>query len=137
MREQAMILFANDSFYEAFKAGDLSAMEALWARETPIFCAHPGWAPLQGRDEVMESWQAIFEGGGIPQDLRCREPRVVPLGPAHAIVLCYEQVGDALLLATNVFCKEAGHWRLLHHHAGPTQGESGSLGEEPEQKPVQ
>lgn len=137
MREQAVILFANDAFYEAFKAGDLAAMEELWARDAPVTCAHPGWAPLHGRDEVMDSWQAIFDGGGIPQDLRCREPRVMPLGEAHAMVLCYEQVGQGLLLATNVFCKEGSRWRLLHHHAGPTEVTSGALSDEPEQEPVQ
>lgn len=137
MRERAVILFANDAFYEAFKAGDLAAMEKLWAEEAPVACAHPGWAPLHGREEVLESWKAIFEGGGVPENLRCREPRVVPLGPDHGMVLCYEQVGQALLLATNVFGREAGEWRLLHHHAGPTQVSSSSLSDEAEQEAVQ
>lgn len=137
MRDQAVILFVNDAFYEAFKAGDLEAMEELWAKEAPVACAHPGWAPLYGREEVMESWQAIFASGGVPADLRCRAPRVVPLGPDHAMVLCYEQVGQGLLLATNVFGKEAGKWRLLHHHAGPTQVAGSELSDGPEQEAVQ
>src|SRR5690625_5868510 len=85
MREQALILFANDAFYEAFKARALARMDALWSRDALVACAHPGWPPLYGREEVMESWKAIFDSDGVPEDLRCREPRLVPLGPEHAI----------------------------------------------------
>ncbi|MDF2096858.1 nuclear transport factor 2 family protein [Aquibaculum arenosum] len=137
MRERAVILFANDAFYEAFRAGDLQAMDGLWARKAPVACAHPGWAPLIGREAVMESWKAIIENGGVPEALRCREPRVVPLSPESAMVLCYEQMGKGLLLATNVFVQEEGEWRLVHHHAGPTQMTAADLEGEAEPSPLQ
>jgi len=137
MRERAVILFANDAFYEAFKAADFAAMERLWAKESPVACAHPGWPPLHGREAVMESWQTIFEANGVPADLQCREPRVVPLGPDHAMVLCFEQVGGGMLLATNVFGKEKGEWRLLHHHAGPTRVSADSLSKAWDEEPLQ
>ena len=36
-----------------------------------------------------------------------------------ALVLCRELVGGAALIATNLFVREDGDWRLLHHHSGP------------------
>jgi len=137
MRDEALILFVNDAFYEAFKAGDLAAMEKLWAKEACVVCAHPGWVALYGREQVMGSWQAIFSSGGFPRNLRCRNPRIVPLGPDHAMVLCYEEIGEAVLLATNVFGKEKGQWRLLHHHAGPTELTADSLPAAPEREALQ
>ena len=60
MPEHAAVLFANDAFYLAFANRDLDAMEDIWAKETSITCIHPGWEPLLGRDEVMESLEAIL-----------------------------------------------------------------------------
>ena len=36
-----------------------------------------------------------------------------------AIVLCEEELAGGHLAATNVFIKEDGSWRLIHHHASP------------------
>ena len=64
MPEHAAVLFANDAFYLAFCNRDLDAMDAIWARETPITCNHPGWDPLSDRDEVMgvRSEDGMVEG---------------------------------------------------------------------------
>jgi hypothetical protein len=34
-----------------------------------------------------------------------------------AIVLCEEELADGSLSATNIFVKEDGEWRLVHHQA--------------------
>jgi len=34
-------------------------------------------------------------------------------------VICRELVGGSPLAATNVFVREDGAWRLLHHQSGP------------------
>ena len=39
---------------------------------------------------------------------------------AMALVVCREVIGDTTLAATNVFVRERGDWRLVHHQAGPT-----------------
>ena len=88
------VLFANDAFYSAF--AERAAMEALWATEAPVAVIHPGWQALIGRDEVMESWQAILEGPN-PPEITCHG------ASAHvcadlAYVLCHEQVGGGFLV---------------------------------------
>lgn len=113
----AELLFTNDAFYVAFNAGDLTAMEALWAREHPVACLHPGWPLLLGRDPVMDSFRRILDN---PRQgsVEVYGAQVLP-GPALHAVFCYEKIGDTVLVATNVFAGEGGRPRLVLHQAGP------------------
>lgn len=111
------VLLANEAFYRAFIDRDLAAMEALWSRIARIACIHPGWNPVIGREAVMASWKAILQGPQAPQ-IRCQSPQAVVLGDA-AFVICYEIIGRAALVATNLFAREAGAWRVVHHQATP------------------
>jgi ketosteroid isomerase-like protein len=111
----ADVLSANEAFYAAFRAGDLPAMEALWAEDAPVACVHPGWPALIGRDEVLASWRAIMASSGMP--VRCAGARILMMGEV-AQVICDERVGSQQVVATNVFVREAGAWRLVNHHAG-------------------
>jgi ketosteroid isomerase-like protein len=116
MSDAADVLFANASFYEAFKVESLAAMDALWARRAPVACIHPGWPALVGRARVMASWKAIFESGAPA--IRCAAAEAHVLGDA-AFVTCTELLDDGQLVATNMFALEDGRWRMVHHHAGP------------------
>ena len=115
--DEEAVLAANREFYRAFAARDLAAMDALWAEESPVACVHPGWDALVGRDPVMESWAAILGGAGALQ-IRCESPRAFLLGPS-AFVICHEVLGPGRLIATNIFAREQGRWRMVHHQAGP------------------
>lgn len=111
------ILAANRRFYEAFASADLGAMDDVWARAAPVSCVHPGWAALVEREEIMLSWRAILSG---------EAPTELAFGPAEAhagvdmaYVVCTETIGEAQLIATNVFVREDDDWKLVHHQAGP------------------
>jgi len=111
------ILAANRRFYEAFARADLGAMDDVWARAAPVCCVHPGWAALVEREEIMLSWRAILSG---------EAPTELAFGPAEAhasadmaYVVCTETIGEAQLIATNVFVREDDAWKLVHHQAGP------------------
>jgi ketosteroid isomerase-like protein len=114
--EQA-VLQANASFYAAFVGRDPAAMDDLWSRRAAVTCIHPGWNVLTGRDAVIESWDAILSN---PE-----QPRIVAGGAQAtllgdtAIVICRELVSGNPLAATNVFIREDGRWRLVHHQSGP------------------
>lgn len=115
--EDLDVLAANAAFYRAFAERDLDAMDALWARSARVACIHPGWQALHGRDAVMESWRSILDGPGAPV-IACSRESVLP-GEGVAVVLCVESLRGGSLAATNVFVREAGQWRMVHHHAGP------------------
>ncbi|MFL5261168.1 MAG: nuclear transport factor 2 family protein [Anaeromyxobacteraceae bacterium] len=123
------VLDANSAFYVAFSARDIAAMEAVWASEAPVMCVHPGWDALRGRDEVMESWRAILNGPGSPE-IGCSHAFAQVLGDT-AIVVCREHVPGGELVATNVFVREAGSWKLVHHQASPLATETEEMPDEP------
>jgi ketosteroid isomerase-like protein len=120
--DERSVLTANDAFYAAFRAQDLVAMDILWSRDARVLCVHPGWEPLEGRELVMRSWRAIFENG-VPE-VRLSDVRVSVFG-AVACVVCLEVISESesahegAMAATNVFVREDGGWRMVHHHAGP------------------
>lgn len=128
MPEYEAVLFANEAFYAAFAGRDPVAMEQAWSPRETVTCVHPGWPPLLGRDAVMQSWRAILANPASPQVV-CVDPAVRLLGDA-AYVICHERVGDAFLVATNVFTRDARRWRMVHHQAGaaPPHGSASAVG---------
>lgn len=116
----AALEFANSAFYQAFAAADLTQMTELWAAGGPVFCCHPGWQPVQGRDAVLRSWAELFASSGpmpIAHHLLARDV-VGDMG----IVCCLESVSGHGFIATNLFVRDAKLWRMVHHHAGPFAG---------------
>ncbi len=117
-REHGAILAANQAFYRAFASGDLAALEALVA-EGEVATAHPFRPALHGRREILEGWAEIVAAG--PPAIRCLHPQVAWLGEAGevALVTCLEDTGADPCVATNVFVRQRGAWRLAHHHGAP------------------
>ena len=116
----AAVLFANEAFYRAFADRDIDAMDALWAQAEPVICIHPGWPPLTGRGAVMASWTRILANPGAPR-VECVAPRAFLAGD-QAVLICHEAVAGQALVATNLFRREGGTWRLFHRQAGPAPG---------------
>jgi len=118
--DEQQILAANARFYDAFARRDIEGMDALWARELPVACIHPGWSALKGRARVLASFRGILGNDD--------SPKIVPTEASAflygecAFVVCYENVPQGRLLATNVFAREEGEWKMVHQQAGPTSG---------------
>ncbi|HEY7467484.1 MAG TPA: nuclear transport factor 2 family protein [Dehalococcoidia bacterium] len=112
-RSETDVLAANEAFYQAFNQRDMASMEGLWASSAPVSCIHPGWNVLQGREAVLDSWR------NNPS-----QPRIVTGGATSsifdsmAVVICRELVAGSPLVATNVFVREDGGWKLMHHQSG-------------------
>src|SRR5690242_5880572 len=90
MTDQDDVLAANLEFYRAFATRDLAAMDAIWARRTPIACLHPGWTALKGRDAVMTSWAGILSNPAAPR-VACFDEQAFVYGEV-ALVLCEEEL---------------------------------------------
>lgn len=117
--EHQAVTAANAEFYRAFGAGDMEAMDALWADRGEVTCIHPGWPPVHGRADVMASWRGILAAPPRPA-VQPVEEQVTLMGDA-ALVVCFEAIGEIFLAATNLFLRQGGAWRLVHHHAGVTE----------------
>ena len=118
---------AEAAFYEAFEAGDVEAMMAVWMDDDDIACVHPGSVRLSGRKEVREAWRQIFSGS-TRLNFRIASLKSVE-GPTLAVRSVYEQIsveGQSVavnpVVATNVFVKTPRGWRLWMHHASPLAG---------------
>ena len=127
--DRAAVTAANGEFYRAFGTGDIEAMDALWADREEVACIHPGWPPVRGRADVMASWRGILSDPPEPAVLPAEE-QVYLMGEA-AMVVCYETIGEVCLAATNMFLREGGAWRLVHHHAGVTEHRPGTVRPKP------
>ncbi|MCA9604934.1 MAG: nuclear transport factor 2 family protein [Myxococcales bacterium] len=110
---------ANEAFYAAFRARDFAAMDRLWARRAAPRCVHPGWDVLRGRAPVIQSWRGILGNPSAPS-IEATDVDVSVIGDV-AIVTCHEgeRGQPTQIVATNVFVREDGAWRIAHHHAGP------------------
>ncbi len=117
MTDDEQLLAANDAFYQAFNQRDFEGMDTIWARAARVTCIHPGWNLLSGRAEVLMSWEAILSN---PANSRLVVGGVtVYVHGDCGDVICRELSGGAPLMATNIFAREDGGWRLVHHQSGP------------------
>jgi ketosteroid isomerase-like protein len=117
---------AADAFYAAgnqMLAGDRSGFEAIWSEADDISHLGPTGAICSGRAAVMEEFAKEaamgFEGTLVADDRRFVE--IADMG----YMVCMERTNDMTkageeitvdIRATTIFRKEAGHWRVVHHH---------------------
>jgi ketosteroid isomerase-like protein len=137
----AAVRAANEELYAAFEAADLDRMERLWAAgpyAASVVCVHPGWPALRGRDEVLRSWAVIMANTAYIQFFLTDVE--VELAGDVAVVSCAENILTSVggevddeadeadesstlaggkVVATNVFRRTDGRWRLWLHHGSP------------------
>jgi ketosteroid isomerase-like protein len=114
----------NDRFYRAFESLDIEQMAALWVHARRARCVHPGWEMLEGWAAIEQSWVAIFANTDFMRFVIT--DMAVHLYANVAWVTCVENLSDASdsmqmsrILATNIYERQDGGWRIVHHHASP------------------
>jgi len=125
MENQEGVVAANESFYKAFNARDLDAMKKVWGSNEKVTCVHPGWAPLNGFEPIIESWQGIFKNSGN-MDIQITDVSVTT-SEDLAWVSCVEKlytiathgVLASKVFSTNLFQLNEGSWKMIMHHASP------------------
>lgn len=128
-QEDDAISEANVNFYRAFEQGNVEIMAELWASTVPVSCVHPGWQPAVGREAVLASWGALFEGTTSVR-FALRNTQIFLAGEVAWVLLledltAVQEGGERLqvvLQTTNIFVREAGFWKVAHHHASPAMG---------------
>lgn len=115
---------AELAFYTAFAATDVEAMGSLWATDAEVLCIHPAGRPISGYEAVMASWLDIL-GAQPPIDLEFEPVGRVEEGDLmiSTVYEYFRPPGVALpappVMATNVYRRIAGAWKMVLHHASP------------------
>jgi ketosteroid isomerase-like protein len=119
------LLEANAAFYHAFESLDMRAMAAVWEESDRLFCVHPGWQALHGREAVIGSWRNIMGNTGrirfTLSGVRAHLEGLVGRVTLHEKIesIAGGQRHSAAAIVTNLFAfdEDDGLWRLFHHHA--------------------
>ncbi|KAL0049882.1 hypothetical protein WJX82_011628 [Trebouxia sp. C0006] len=121
----AAVTEANRRFYAAFEHCNLQAMKEIWGNGDQVQCLHPAANCIEGREDVLESWRLVLRG-----DFQIRLENVrVHATQTSGYVTCVEvmNAGNATgrTVATNIFEKQNGRWKLVLHQGGPLPTASG------------
>jgi len=120
------VLAANDQFYTALNTlftGELAPMNAIWSHANDVTYMSPVGGVQVGWDAVRKDWetQAALKLGG---KLVASEMQVTA-GRDIAAVSDIEkgenlnvkgEIQKVSILATNIFRKEDGQWKMIGHH---------------------
>ena len=125
MPDQDSAITANEKFYKAFNARDLSAMKEIWSSHQNVTCVHPGWSPLNGFEPIIDSWQGIFKNSGN-MDIQILDINMLTSNDL-AWVSCVEKlytiashgVLASKVFSTNLFKLNQDGWKMIMHHASP------------------
>jgi len=127
VNEQVSAKNAQVHFYEAFSAGDLDAMMAVWSDDEAIVCIHPGGPPITGLSAVRQSWQQILG----TEDLKISASVIQHWSSGEIVTFVVTEHLfvpsrnlHAETLATNAFQKQKSGWKMVLHHGSPKPVES-------------
>lgn len=116
---------AESAFYSAFQTADLEAMMAVWSKDENIVCIHPHGPRLTGTVDIRNSWHQIMENSPR-MSMRIDSLNAV-ISEEIAIRFVNEHIlvgsnvePEFTIMATNIFQRTSGGWRMILHHASPT-----------------
>lgn len=119
---EAILLAANQRFYDAHEQRDFAAMQTIWELSDRASCIHPGWPILRGWDSVGESWRRILEGPGRNQFILTNISATIEgnLGWVTLDENLVQGASTSTVAATNLFARgNDGEWRMILHHGSP------------------
>lgn len=129
---------ANEQFYAALNAmftGEIEPMNAIWSHRDDVTDLGPfggrltGWAAVGA--EFKKEAGLKFGGRVLCKDL------VVQIGGDMGYTVCVEEgqhmsvEGKPVVVrfrATNIFRRENGRWKLVHHHTDLSQDLQSAIG---------
>jgi len=125
MSEKDDIRKVSERFYAALTSmcnGDADPLWKIWSHGKNVTTMHPIGGRQTGWDSVRDSFQQVADlasGGNV----QLRDQTIHVIGDM-AYELGFEQgqitlAGEKAMIdhrVTNIYCREGGEWKLVHHH---------------------
>ena len=121
---------ASEQFYAALNRtlnGDPGPMEEIWSHGSDVSGMHPFGGRMLGWEEVKASWERSaqsFSDGQVALD----DMVVVPITEDAAYTLGTERGQGIDWRVTNIYRREAGGWKIVHHHTDLSSEVAQALG---------
>ena len=128
---------ASDQFYAALNSllnGDAQPMTNVWSHEQDVSTMHPLGGRELGWDAVRASWEgpaeALSEGSVRVSDLEVRGlgDAAYTVGVEHVEATAGGRTIRSDFRVTNIYRREAGAWKMVHHHTDPDPSMQEALG---------
>ena len=117
---------ASEQFYEALNRmlnGDPEPMMEVWSHGSDVATMHPLGGRETGWEEVRANWeqvaQAFSDGQVSLEDLvvvPLSEDVAYTLGTEHGQATLGEESVSIDWRVTNIYRREGGGWKMVHHH---------------------
>jgi ketosteroid isomerase-like protein len=117
---------ASEQFYAALNRaldGDSGPMKEIWSHGSDVSAMHPFGARMVGWEEVGDSWEQAaqaFSGGQVALDemvvFAISEDAAYTLGTERGQASVGDQTVGIDWRVTNIYHREDGGWKIVHHH---------------------
>ena len=116
---------ASESFYAALSRmlnGDASALTDIWSHAPTVTTMHPIGGRQVGWDQVRDSFERVAQLSTrghvqlIDQFIQVAGDFAYELGIEQGQFWLSGQPASVDARATNIYRREAGAWKVVHHH---------------------
>ena len=131
MSAESDVRKASEKFYAAMNRmgnDEMGAMSDVWAHGPTVTAMHPMGGRTMGRDVVRDSFDQVASMatdskiGLNAQFIQVHGDVACELGVEHGE---FKMAGQPVSLehrVTNLYKREGGMWRLIHHHTDSSAG---------------
>ena len=125
MTTKGEIREASTQFYAALKRmlnGDARALSDVWSHRAHVTAMHPLGGRQVGWAEVRKTWEQIAQRSSEgkvelkDQLIRLAGEVAYEVGVEHVEAKLGGQIVAAKIRVTNIYQREAGAWKITHHH---------------------
>jgi ketosteroid isomerase-like protein len=121
---------ASTKFYSALNRmlnGDASLLEDIWSHSATVTTMHPIGGREVGWDQVRKSWEQVAQIAAEGQ-VRLSDQLIqvdgdlaYELGVEHGQFTLAGQPVTGDCRVTNIYRRESGAWKIVHHHTDTAQ----------------
>jgi ketosteroid isomerase-like protein len=125
MSTEDEVRMASEHFYAALNrmlVGDAAPLIDIWSHSATVTTMHPIGGRQVGWDEVRESWEqtaGLASGGQVEladQIVQVAGDVAYELGVERGQATLAGQQVSFEQRVTNIYRREAGGWKIVHHH---------------------